>query len=189
MDGNCEDNTLTDITCWQLTTHTYHNIFANIFIDCSGDSILAPISGAEFRMGRESSADTNEELAVEVADNRTMGNSRLMQFRQTTSPKKYIAPSFARKINDYELMGRNPNLESPYENFWQLELGGMENTIDDAEEINHRLYCLALGMWDRIKNNPELKEKNMNYDLDFVAPIPGKRESIVLILVGSADAL
>lgn len=177
MDGNCEDNTLTDITCWQLTTQTYHNIFANIFIDCSGDSILAPISGAEFRMGRESSADTNEELAVEVADNRTMGNSRLMQFRQTTSPKKYIAPSFARKINDDELMGRNPNLESPYENFWQLELGGMENTIDDAEEINHRLYCLALGMWDRIKNNPELKEKNMNYDLDFVAPIPGKRES------------
>lgn len=177
LGGEAENNCITEISCWQLTTQTYHNITADIYIDCSGDSILAPISGAEFRVGREAAKDTNEELAVEIEDNRTMGNSRLLQFRETTSPKKYIAPSFARKIKDDELYGRNPNLESPFENFWQLELGGMENTIEDAEEINHRLYALALGMWDRVKNHPDNYEKNKNYDLDFVAPIPGKRES------------
>ena len=38
---------------WQLTTQTYHTVMARLFMDCSGDSILAPLTGAEYRMGRE----------------------------------------------------------------------------------------------------------------------------------------
>ena len=39
---------------WQTTTQCYHIIEAKLFADCSGDSILAPLSGAEYRWGRES---------------------------------------------------------------------------------------------------------------------------------------
>lgn len=177
LDGNTDGDKITDVTCWQLTTQTYHNIFADIFIDCSGDSVLAPISGAEFRFGRESKSETGEDLAHETGDNHTMGNTCVIQFKECESERTFTAPSFARKIEDGALVGRIPHLESPYENFWQLELGGMQNTIDDAEEIHKKVYSLAFGMWDRCKNHPDFKEKNKNYDVDFIASMAGKRES------------
>lgn len=36
---------------WQTTTQCYHIVEAKLFADCSGDSILAPLSGAEYRWG------------------------------------------------------------------------------------------------------------------------------------------
>ena len=46
-------NAIKSVTGWQLTTQTWHTVEAALFADCSGDSILAPLSGAEFRIGRE----------------------------------------------------------------------------------------------------------------------------------------
>ena len=44
MDGD----TIKTVTGWQLTTQCYHTVEAKFFADCSGDSILAPLTGAEF---------------------------------------------------------------------------------------------------------------------------------------------
>jgi UDP-galactopyranose mutase len=41
MDGEA----IRTVTGWQLTTQTYHNVNARIFADCSGDAILAPLTG------------------------------------------------------------------------------------------------------------------------------------------------
>ena len=49
MDGN----KVVSVDGFQLTTYTWHTVSAKIFIDCSGDSILAPLTGAEYRVGRE----------------------------------------------------------------------------------------------------------------------------------------
>lgn len=38
---------------YQMTTQTFYTVEADYFADCSGDSILAPLTGAEFRYGRE----------------------------------------------------------------------------------------------------------------------------------------
>ena len=46
-DLQTENGKITQITGWQLTTYTTHTITADLFIDCSGDSILAQLSGAE----------------------------------------------------------------------------------------------------------------------------------------------
>lgn len=40
------------VTGWQMTSETYHTVEAAYFADCSGDSILAPLTGAGFRLGR-----------------------------------------------------------------------------------------------------------------------------------------
>src|SRR5882757_5651987 len=53
---------IASVTGWQLTTQTWHTVRAAQFIDCSGDSILAPLSGATFRTGRESRDEFNEDI-------------------------------------------------------------------------------------------------------------------------------
>ena len=71
MDGN----KIESVSGFQLTSYTWHHVKAKIFIDCSGDSILAPLTGAEYRMGRESKDEFQEEFGVERADSQTMGMS------------------------------------------------------------------------------------------------------------------
>ena len=54
------DGRILSVKGWQLTTETWHEVSADYFADCSGDSILAPLTGAEFRQGREASSEFNE---------------------------------------------------------------------------------------------------------------------------------
>jgi hypothetical protein len=60
-------NAIRAVTGWQLTTQTYHEAKARIFADCSGDAILAPLTGADFRMGREARDEYGESIAPGVS--------------------------------------------------------------------------------------------------------------------------
>ena len=66
---------IVSVSGWQLTTYFNHEIEANIFIDCSGDSVLATLSGAKFRRGREAAGEFGESIEPETADSMTMGNT------------------------------------------------------------------------------------------------------------------
>lgn len=177
LDGKTENGKIESILAWQTTTQKYHCFKAKIFIDCSGDSILAPISGAEYRIGREGRTEYGESIAPEVADNKTMGLSCMLQARECREERKFVAPDFAEKLSDNNFSERAPDLRDEMENFWYLELGGNQNTIDDAEKLRDRLVSLAYGTWDYLKNSPKYAEKNKNYDLEWVGILPGKRES------------
>ena len=80
---------------WQMTTYTWHTVRAKYFADCSGDSILAPIVGAEYRVGREGHNEYGEPIGPEVADRKTMGMSCMIQARETDHPVKFTPPSWA----------------------------------------------------------------------------------------------
>lgn len=177
LGGKTENDTIKNIQCWQTTTQKFYEIAADIFIDCSGDSILAPISNALFMQGREARNEYNESIAPEKADKKTMGLSLLIQAREYPYEREFIAPKWAKKFTKEDLPFRMPDLESDFENFWYIELGGVMNTIDDTEIIRDELLKAVYGIWDFIKNDPSQKEKNKNYDLDFVGILPGKRES------------
>ena len=171
-----EGGKIAKISAWQLTTYKLWEISAKIFIDCSGDSILAEESGALYRHGREARSEFNEEAAPETADTQTMGNSLLLQARQTERAVKYIPPAFIRKVSEQDLKGRSHEMhELRDNNFWWLELGGDRNCIDDAEEIRDELLALSYGTWDHIKNTGEHNADN--WELDFAGFLPGKRES------------
>ena len=160
---------------WQLTNETWHNVKADYFADCSGDSILAPLSGAEFRYGREASAEHGESIEPEQADDKTMGMSCLIQCRETDSPQKFIAPTWANKYESAEdLPNRGLNF-TPQQNFWWLEIGGEQDTVHDCEEIRDELLKVAFGVWDLIKNRCDNSAEN--WVLDWVGFLPGKRES------------
>ncbi|HIT09796.1 MAG TPA: FAD-dependent oxidoreductase [Candidatus Merdivicinus faecavium] len=177
MDGEMEGSRLKKITCWQMTTQKYHTFEAEIFADCSGDSVLAPITGALYRMGREARDEYGEDIAPEQADSHTMGMSCMIQAREYPEERTFIAPEWARKFTKEDLPYRQPNLKNDVENFWYMELGGMVNAIDDTEEVRDELLRVAYGIWDYLKNDPENREQNKNFDIDWIGILPGKRES------------
>ena len=177
LDGEMEGDRLKSITSWQMTTQKFHRVSAKIFADCSGDSVLAPVTGAAYRMGREARSEYGESIAPEVPDSRTMGMSCLIQAREYPQERVYIPPVWAKKLTKKDFPYRLPDLRRDRENFWYLETGGNDNTIDDTEMLRDDLLKLAYGVWDYLKNDPENKEKNKNFDLDWVGILPGKRES------------
>lgn len=163
------------VTGYQMTTQTFIDVEAKLFADCSGDSILAPLTGAEFRIGRESADEFGEDTSVQVADDLTMGNSCLLQGRETTTKVPFITPPDAVIFEEEVIERRKPNLDKTGENFWYLELGGDRDTISQAEEIGAELVPLAKGMWNYVKNSGKYNADH--WELDFFGFLPGKRES------------
>ena len=170
MDGS----RIKSVTGWQLTTQTWHTVEANLFADCSGDSILAPLSGAEFRIGREARSEFNEDIEPEEADRKTMGMSCLIQARETGTEQPFISPAWANVYaSDADLPYRDHAV--PTSNFWWIELGGEQDTIQDTEAVRDELLKAAFGVWDHIKNRGE--HGASYWALDWVGFLPGKRES------------
>ena len=194
---------ITSVTAWQMTTYTWHTVKAKYFADCSGDSILAPLSGAKWRVGREAASEYGEAMGKEVADKKTMGMSCLIQARETDEPVPFTAPDWAYKfetdddfnlikdssgnvieastgvsgvkVQDVKYLARPHTLGTSLTNFWWLELGGEYDSIHDAEEMRDELLKIAYGIWDHVKNYGDHNADN--WTLEWVGCIPGKRES------------
>ena len=164
------------VKAWQLTSQTWHRIQARYFIDCSGDSILAPVTGAEFRTGREARSEFDEDIQPATADRQTMGNSLLIQLRRTDEPQPFIAPPWAYQFtNPADLAHRVTGVSAA--NFWWIEVGGRRDTIRDAEPIRDELMQLAYGIWDYLKNRAPERAQAKNWALEWIGALPGKRES------------
>lgn len=170
-----DNNNIVSVTGHQQTTQTYHKIEADYFADCSGDSIVAHLSGAEYRIGREGKEEFGETLAQEKPDRKTMGLSCILQAREYDRPQKYIPPVWANKYPDDDSFPARGHLMDYYQNFWWLELGGDADSIADTETLRDELLKDAYGIWDHIKNQGDHKADN--WAIDWVGIFPGKRES------------
>ena len=170
------NNRIVSVKAYQMTTQTMFTIYATNYADCSGDSITAAIANAQYMYGRESKTEYNEELTNHYEkDNKTMGNSLLIQARELNHKVAFKAPSWAEKISVEKLKSKGVNLKEPYENFWYIEIGGTDDVIKNAENINKRLLEICFGIWDTIKNSGEFDADN--YELEFVGFLGAKRES------------
>lgn len=173
------DEAITSVTGWQLSTQTWHTVAAAIYIDCSGDAILAPLSNAEFRMGREARAEFDESMAPEQADERTMGLAHMYYTRTYEQPVPFVPYDWARVIETCdELPWDAPNHKDLRHSPWWCELGGENHSIHDSEEIRNELLKLNLGLWDHIKNRRcEHREAAVNRAISQICFVPGRRES------------
>lgn len=171
-----KDGNIASVTGWQTTTQRWHTVHATYFADCSGDSILAPLSGAKYRIGREAASEFSENVPRSEPDNKTMGMSCLIQLRKIERPSKFIAPSWATEIPKEILEFRKPFVKAAGENFCFLELGGTCDSIHDTEEIRDELVALAYGWLNQIKNGGFVPDADY-WELDWMGFLPGKRES------------
>ena len=175
-DADMDGDRIARIRGFQLTTYTWHEVEADIFVDSSGDSILAPLTGAEYKVGREAKSEYNEEFGLETADRHTMGMSVLLQCREMDHPVSYTPPAWAYSFPDDDAMNNKPHdLYAINTNFYWIELGGMQDSIADTEEVRDELLKIAFGVWDHIKNHGDHGAEN--WDLEWVGFLPGKRES------------
>jgi hypothetical protein len=155
------------------TEHLYR-IKSKIFLDCTGDCRLGLEAGAEMRGGREAKSEFNESLALDQADNQTLGSSILFTARDFGKPVPFTPPKWARKVNKGQLMFRSVN--SWEYGYWWIEWGGQIDTIRDNERIRFELLAIVMGVWDYIKNSGD-KPTSANWGMDWVGMIPGKRGS------------
>lgn len=175
--AECEKNVINNVTGFQLTTYTWQKVYADTFIDCSGDSILAELSDAEYMVGRESKERFGEEWGLDKPDKKTMGMSIMIQAHETDHKCDFIAPEWAYTYRTDEEMHYKPHnsLKDIGTNFYWIELGGEADSIHDTEEIRDELLKIAYGVWDHIKNQGDHGADN--WELDFIGFLPGKRES------------
>ena len=191
---------IVSVTGWQLTTYTWHTVKARYFADCSGDSVLATLSGARWRMGREGHAEYGETIGPETGDSKTMGMSCLLQARETDGPVRFIKPEWAytygpedafnfrpaqdcdgsgggagKELRAQVSMNRPHNVGTDETNFWWIEVGGDRDGLHDTEQMRDELLKIAYGIWDHVKNQGDHGAEN--WDLEWVGFLPGKRES------------
>ncbi len=161
--------------CWQSTTETEITIKANLFVDCSGDGLLAATAGALYRTGREASSEFNEKYAPKEADGWQMGATILLSAKDMGKPMPFEPPAFTIKF-DAEKAHPKRKLRPFQEGIWWVEVGSDDDIIADFEENRHKLMGYAYGVWDYIKNSGKFPEAE-TYALDWVCSLPGRRES------------
>lgn len=173
LDAKMLGNKIESIKCWQSNAETFHLIEADFFADCSGDSILAPLTGANYMYGRESKKAFGETIPPEVEDKKTMGMSCIFQIRETTHKTEFIPPKWAYKYEtDDELPQASHDRAS---NFWWIELGGEADCIHDTDKCRDELLKICYGVWDHMKNCGDHGVDN--WELEWIGFVPGKRES------------
>ncbi|MCE5276394.1 MAG: FAD-dependent oxidoreductase [Planctomycetaceae bacterium] len=166
------------VTGWQLTTQSYHRVSAAVFIDCSGDGILAPLTGAPARRGREGRDEFGESIAPAAADERTMGMTCLFHARRHATGQPFEPPLWAHRYDRCEDLpygrGGHQWIEMGY---WWIELGGEYDSIADTEVLRDELLKITLGVWDHIKNRCPDRARADCWALDWLGYLPAKRES------------
>ena len=175
--AECRDGRIESVTGFQLTTYTWRTVKAKIFIDCSGDSILAELADAEYMVGREAKSQFGEAFGLPEADRKTMGMSLMIQAHETDHPCPFTAPDWAYRYNTDEEMKFKPHecLDKINTNFYWIELGGEADSIHDTETTRDELLKIAFGVWDHMKNRGNHGAEN--WELDFIGFLPGKRVS------------
>ncbi|MGY6650250.1 FAD-dependent oxidoreductase [Wenyingzhuangia sp. IMCC45574] len=175
IDATMDGDKIVSARCWQLTTETEFTVKADVFIDSSGDGLMAAKAGALYRTGREGKAEFNEDYAPDVADGWQMGASILLQGKDHGKPMPYTPPTFVKKYD-----GDNANHERKINNYldgyWWVELGSDHDIVDVQEENRHDLMGYLHGVWDYIKNSGKFPDSE-NYALEWVGSLPGRRES------------
>ena len=173
LDAKMNGNKIESVKAWQSNAETFHVVKAKYFADCSGDSILSTLTGAEFMYGREAKSEFGERIPPDVADKKTMGMSCLMQIRETDHKTTYIPPEWAYKYEtDADLPFKDHTRD---DNFWWIEVGGEWDCLHETDRCREELLKICCGVWDHMKNKGDHGVDN--WELEWIGMYPGKRES------------
>ena len=143
---------------------------APLFADCTGDGTIGFLSGAHWRMGRESRDEYGETLAPETADKMTMGASVQWYSKRGDKPAEFPEFSYGVEFNEH-------NCEKVTMGEWKWETGMNFDQIYDAERIRDYGLLVVYSNWSYLKNHLKDNEKYRDRSLEWVAYIAGKRES------------
>ncbi len=140
------------------------------FADCTGDGTVGYLAGADYRYGRESRAETGEELAPEEPDRLVMGSSVQWYSKETEEPITFPETPWAIQFTA-------ENYQKATAGEWNWETGFAWDQIEEFEKVRDHGLRAVFGNWSFQKNHAPDKDVYANRELDWVAYIGGKRES------------
>ena len=143
---------------------------APLFADCTGDANVGFLAGADFRMGRESKAETGDDMAPEKADKMTMGAS--VQWYTKDAGKSVAFPA-----EPWMIAFNEQNCEHGLRGDWDWETGMMRDQINEFERIRDYGMLVVYSNWSFLKNKSAKRAKYANREFAWVAYVAGKRES------------
>ena len=143
---------------------------APLFADCTGDACVGVLAGADFRMGRESKAETGEEMAPKKADKMTMGAS--VQWYTKDAGRAVAFP-----FEPWMITFNEQNCEHGLRGDWDWETGMMRDQISEFERIRDYGMLVVYSNWSFLKNKSAKRAKYANREFAWVAYVAGKRES------------
>ena len=158
------------VTGQNVVTEERIDFEAPLFADCTGDACVGALAGADFRMGRESKAETGEEMAPDVADKMTMGASVQWYTKDVGHAVAFPAEPWMIAFNEQ-------NCEHGLRGDWDWETGMMRDQISEFERIRDYGMLVVYSNWSYLKNKSAKREKYANREFDWVAYVAGKRES------------
>jgi hypothetical protein len=143
---------------------------ARWFADCTGDGTVGWAAGADFRVGRESRAETGEPHAREKPDSMTMGTSVQWYTAEEGHPCPFPDCPWAVQFTERtcQMLTRGD---------WNWEAGSGKDQIRDTETIRDLGLRAAYGNWAYLKNHSKAKARFVNLRLDWIGYVGGKRES------------
>jgi len=160
-------NRITAVVAQHVRTGQRKRFSAPVFADCTGDGNLGFLAGADWRMGRESRAETGESKAPQESDAMVLGATLHWRAeatgQATTFPDCPWAVQFTEETCRFTLSSA-----------WNWEAGYRQNMIDDAEAIRDYLFRVIYGNWAYQKRN---HDKYRAYEIESMNYVLGKRES------------
>ena len=162
---------------------------ARLFADCTGDGTVGYLAGADYRLGRESRAETGEKDAVDVADRQILGAScqwyaerkkvkvigeggegakalTAEPLNRLTFPNEPWMIKFNEEAVDYALRGD-----------WNWETGMNRDQLKDFETVRDYAMLVAYSNWNHVKNIGPRKAEFADAELVWLAYVAGKRET------------
>jgi len=164
---------LTGVSATDVVTGAETVFRSPLYADCTGDGTVGFLAGADYRLGRESKAETGESRAVEKADARTMGASvqwnaekRAPGAPGTTFPSAPWMLAFDEKSGRYDFRGD-----------WDWETGMDRDQLGAFETVRDYGLLVAYSNWNFVKNTGAKRAEWKDAALAWVAYVAGKRET------------
>lgn len=178
--AEAEEGRVRSIWAHQLTTEKDFRFSASLFIDATGDGMLAEQGGRanHARPGRK--GGIFRKFGSGAARRLHHGQFHLVYRQRHGTSGCLSAHPLGRTIMTTQIfpdisITTTARMKEATSGYWWLELGGDErNSLDDYEAIRDELLKTLYGVWDHLKNQDQGCE---NLALDWVGFLPGKRES------------
>ncbi|MCA9134336.1 MAG: FAD-dependent oxidoreductase, partial [Planctomycetales bacterium] len=109
-----------------------------LFADCTGDANLGAMAQADYRQGRESQAETQEELAPAQADELVMGTSVQWNSQEQQAPSTFPVCPWAVQFDAQTAVATTKG-------DWDWETGADRDQVDDIEQIRDYALRIVFG--------------------------------------------
>jgi hypothetical protein len=165
-----EGSRIRAVTAKNIRTGRELRFQASWFADCTGDGNLGFLAGADYRIGRESRAETGESQAPEKVDGLIMGTSVQWYSVEEETPQPFPDCPWAVEFNE-------DSCQRATMGDWDWETGMNMDPITQFEAVRDHAFRVTYGNWAFLKNQCLDRERYANRRLDWVAYVGGKRES------------